>query len=80
MQELNHDLQGAMFGRLENETKFECIEKALRETAKKWAGYCCDEFEDDLLDKGLKVSKAIVEFLNEMEREDLDIEQGIKTP
>ena len=49
---------------------FKGIEKTLRETAKKWASFCCDEYEDELLTKGLFISKAIVEFLNEEGKND----------
>ena len=69
MEQLNRNLCQAMStqGPLIN---FEGIEKTLRETAKKWASFCCDEYEDELLTKGLFISKAIVEFLNEMGKED----------
>ena len=46
----------------------ECSE--LREASKKWAGYCLESLDGELLDKGLRVSAAIAEFLNERERID----------
>ena len=46
---------------------FQDVEKHLRETAKKWSSHCCEEFDGEVLTKGLMISKAIVEFLNETE-------------
>lgn len=38
-----------------------------REASKKWAAHAIETYKDDLLGKALLVSKAIADFLNEME-------------
>ena len=44
-------------------------ELCLREAAKKWAVYCVDTLDGDTLAKGLMISKAIAEYVNELERD-----------
>ena len=46
------------------------IEKHLRETAKKWASYVLDNNSNEVLEKGLAISRSIVEYLNVVFDED----------
>ena len=39
----------------------------LRSAAKTWSVHCLDALSGELLRKGLEVSRAIAEFLNEMD-------------
>ena len=48
------------------------IEKHLRETAKKWASYVIQSNDGEALKKGLEISKAIADYLNEIEIQDKD--------
>ena len=76
MQELSEDIRRVT----EKEIVLaEDIEKHLRETAKKWADYCLTTLDGNLLTKGLMVSKAIVDFLNEMEQEDFNLQPKKET-
>lgn len=44
--------------------------KHLREASVKWANWCLNNLDDVLLRKGLEISAAIADFLNEIEREE----------
>lgn len=46
------------------------IEEHLRETAKKWAAYVLEKNCDDALEKGLKISQALCDYLNEIKIQD----------
>ncbi len=61
MQELSQEIREV------TEEKTFDVPAHLRETAKKWANHCLDKFDGDLLKKGLAISAAIVNFLNERE-------------
>lgn len=41
---------------------------SLRDSSVDWAAWCLSHLDDVLLRKGLEVSAAIADFLNEMER------------
>jgi len=47
-------------------------EFTLRKAASKWAAHCIEELDGTLLSKGLAVSAALAEFMNEFERCDPD--------
>lgn len=44
------------------------VAELLRDASKKWAEYCIEDLDDELIDKGLAISASIARFLNEYER------------
>lgn len=42
-------------------------EYTLREAAKKWAAHCVNDYSGELLHRGLAVTAALAEFMNEYE-------------
>ena len=67
MQELNENLRQV----IEKEELLD-TPKHLRETAKKWANYVLESNCDEALKKGLEISRAICEYVNEMEDENFN--------
>lgn len=60
MQELNDSMNNAM----DHNTR---PPVNLRDVGKKWALHCLETYTEDLLSRGLHISKALAEFANELE-------------
>ena len=61
MQELRENIE-----RVADKTAFD-PQGTLRDTAQKWAHHAIETYRDELLEKALKISEALTNFLAEME-------------
>lgn len=64
MKELANEIEGAMETIPDEEA-----EELLRTASIHWASFCLTTYNGKLLRKGLVVSKSIVEFLNQLEKD-----------
>ncbi len=60
-----HELKRTLENHIDGTAK---VEEELRKGAINWAAYCLQELDGELMTKGLHVSQAIAEYLNERER------------
>ena len=68
MQELAQALQEEQNNLSGYEKEHIVTDEGLRIAGQKWASYCLQTYDDVLLNKALKISEAISNFLNERER------------